>query len=56
VLTILIPPHFVSALSEDDPAEVAELLLESIVKTAARGISTRVRSWELLTPGKGEGG
>lgn len=49
VLTILIPPHFLSAMSHDDPAEMAELLLQKIATTAARGISARIHSWEVPT-------
>lgn len=46
VYTLLVPPYFVSKWSEDDPEAVAELLLASIVKTAAEGVSTRIRAWE----------
>lgn len=47
VMTIIIPPHLVSRWDQDDPDTVAELLLESIARTAALGISARIRQWEL---------
>jgi hypothetical protein len=56
VMTILIPPHFVSKFDEGDPEAVADLLIDAVVRRAARGIGERVRSWELLTPDTGGGG
>ena len=46
VVTLLVPPYFVSKWSDDDPDAVAEILLASIVKTAAEGVSARIRAWE----------
>jgi len=56
VMTILVPPHLVSAMDQDDPEAVATLLLDSVVTTAARAISERIRAWELVTPAAGRGG
>jgi hypothetical protein len=56
VCTLLIPPYFVSKWSDDDPDAVAELLLESIVKTAAEGVSARIRAWEHESGGAHAGG
>jgi hypothetical protein len=46
VFTFVVPPYFVSKWSDDDPDAVAEILLASIVKTAAEGVSARIRAWE----------
>ena len=46
VVTLLVPPYFVSKWSDDDSDAVAEILLASIVKTAAEGVSARIRAWE----------
>ena len=56
VCTLIIPPHFVSAWSDDDAESVADLLLQSVVRTAAEGVSTRIRAWEDTAEKPGEGG
>ncbi|MBL8841257.1 MAG: hypothetical protein JNL90_06960 [Planctomycetes bacterium] len=46
MMTLLIPPHFVSALDQDDPEAIADEVLEALVDAGAQEIATRIRAWE----------
>ncbi len=46
MMTLLIPPHFVSALDQDDPEAIAEIVLQALVDTGASAIAARIRAWE----------
>ncbi len=54
VMSLLIPPHFVSAMDQDDPDAVAELILDAVISTAAHGVATRIRAWESPTGAGGD--
>lgn len=56
MMTLLIPPHFVSALDQDDPEAIADEVLEALVEAGAQEIAARIRAWERPEQGAAAGG
>lgn len=50
VCSILVPPHVLSALGEDDTEETAALLFRAALDRVAQGVSNRIREWERGQP------